>query len=124
MQFKKLCVRIYINRKCYSISKAACFLEFWKRYSAKITHRWDLTSFDVRDFVPRPEYVAALKKIYSNGAPGSGGGEEEGDNKIKYDLDLTIPFWSRKLPFVLLSYSTVLFMVQKTCILIKFNDTT
>lgn len=26
---------------------AALFLEMWKRYSAEITHRWDLTGFDV-----------------------------------------------------------------------------
>lgn len=26
---------------------AALFLELWKRYSAEITHRWDLTGFDV-----------------------------------------------------------------------------
>lgn len=34
---------------------AALFLEHWKRYSAEITHRWDLTGFDVHEEHPRPQ---------------------------------------------------------------------
>jgi anoctamin-1 len=34
---------------------AALFLENWKRYSAEITHRWDLTGFDVHEEHPRPQ---------------------------------------------------------------------
>jgi len=83
---------------------AAFFLEFWKRYVAKIAHQWDLTSFDLRDFTPRPEYIAELKKIYPSGTDG------EDENK-RYDFELRIPFWKRKLPFSILSYSTVLFLV-------------
>lgn len=105
---------------------AAFFLEYWKRYSAHITYRWDLTSFDVRDFTPRPEYVAELKRIYpkhkrqkksgfihgsrnaKESQPGAGAEQET----RKYDFELTIPFWQRKLPFRLLSYSSVILMVR------------
>lgn len=40
---------------------ATLFLEMWKRYSAEITHRWDLTGFDVhegksRRSIPRAKF--------------------------------------------------------------------
>ena len=41
----------------------ACFLEFWKRYAAEIKHRWDLSSFDIYEEHPRPEYLARLKHV-------------------------------------------------------------
>ena len=42
---------------------AALFLETWKRYSAEITHRWDLTGFDHQEEHPRPQYFARLAHI-------------------------------------------------------------
>ncbi|KAF4524726.1 hypothetical protein B566_EDAN014431 [Ephemera danica] len=39
---------------------AALFLELWKRYSAEITHRWDLTGFDIQEEHPRPQYLVLL----------------------------------------------------------------
>ena len=42
---------------------AACFLELWKRYSAEMTHRWDLTGFDVYEEHPRPQYLARLAHV-------------------------------------------------------------
>lgn len=42
---------------------AACFLEMWKRYSAEMTHRWDLTGFDVYEEHPRPQYLARLAHV-------------------------------------------------------------
>lgn len=42
---------------------ATLFLELWKRYSAEITHRWDLTGFDVHEEHPRPQYLARLEHI-------------------------------------------------------------
>ncbi|VVC96070.1 unnamed protein product [Leptidea sinapis] len=41
----------------------ACFLELWKRYSAEMTHRWDLTGFDVYEEHPRPQYLARLAHV-------------------------------------------------------------
>ncbi|MCL4122986.1 UNVERIFIED_CONTAM: hypothetical protein GTU68_041731, partial [Idotea baltica] len=32
---------------CFMSFWAALFLEMWKRYAAEITHRWDLTGFDI-----------------------------------------------------------------------------
>lgn len=42
---------------------SAVFLECWKRYSAEITHRWDLTGFDLNEEHPRPEYLVRLKNV-------------------------------------------------------------
>ncbi|CAL8090502.1 unnamed protein product [Orchesella dallaii] len=85
----------------------AFFLEFWKRYVATIAHQWDLTNFDLKDYTPRPEYIAALKEMF----PAGTGGTEGEDEKKRYDFDLRIPFWKRRLPFSMFSYSTVLFLV-------------
>lgn len=43
---------------------AALFLEMWKRYSAEITHRWDLTGLDYQEEYPRPQYLARLAHIH------------------------------------------------------------
>ena len=40
---------------------AVLFLEMWKRYSAEITHRWDVYGYDPEEEHPRPEYLAQLK---------------------------------------------------------------
>lgn len=36
---------------------ATVYLEMWKRYSARITYRWDLSHFDALEEYPRPEYL-------------------------------------------------------------------
>ena len=41
---------------------SALYLELWKQYSAKITHRWDLSNFDNYDEFPRPEFLVKLDK--------------------------------------------------------------
>lgn len=43
---------------------ATLFLELWKRYSAEITHRWDLTGFDLHEEHPRPQYLGKLCRNY------------------------------------------------------------
>lgn len=46
---------IFMNLKCvvwrvdWIVVPGAVFLEMWKRYSADITHRWDLTGFDTSE---------------------------------------------------------------------------
>lgn len=42
---------------------AAMFLEFWKRYSSEITHRWDVVNFTPEEEHPRPEYLEQLKNV-------------------------------------------------------------
>jgi anoctamin-1 len=41
---------------------ATVYLEMWKRYSARITYRWDLSNFDKFEEYPRPEYLAKLSR--------------------------------------------------------------
>uniref|UniRef100_T1JP88 Anoctamin n=1 Tax=Strigamia maritima TaxID=126957 RepID=T1JP88_STRMM len=76
---------------------SALFLELWKRYSANITHRWDLTGFDPNSQQPRPEYLAKLAKL-----------------KKTKELDLKdepkIPFWRWQVPTTIISWSIVLLM--------------
>lgn len=79
---------------------AALFLEHWKRYSAEITHRWDLTGFDVHEEHPRPQYLARLKTI----------GKEKQDYVTNAN-EPNVPFWRMKLPATLLSVSVVLLLI-------------
>ncbi|GFR30733.1 anoctamin-1 [Trichonephila clavata] len=76
------------------------FLEMWKRYSADITHRWDLTGFDTSEEHPRPEYLARLanerkKKL----------------NFITRMYEPHVPFWRKRLPYTVMSTSIVLLLV-------------
>lgn len=79
---------------------AALFLEMWKRYSAEITHRWDLTGLDYQEEYPRPQYLARLAHIH-----------EKRINIVTRTLEPRVPFWRSKFPAVVLSISTVLFLV-------------
>lgn len=79
---------------------AVLFLELWKRYSAEITHRWDLTGFDTHEEHPRPQYLARLAHI----------------KKVRIDYITNTqepdpPFWRMKLPAALFSFSIVLLLV-------------
>lgn len=79
---------------------AALFLENWKRYSAEITHRWDLTGFDVHEEHPRPQYLARLKSI-----------KREKKDYVTNVTEPNVPFWRMKLPATLLSISVVLLLI-------------
>lgn len=79
---------------------ATLFLELWKRYSAEITHRWDLTGFDIHEEHPRPQYLARLAHI----------------KKVRIDYitntkEPNPPFWKMKLPAAVFSFSIVLLLV-------------
>lgn len=79
---------------------ATLFLELWKRYSAEITHRWDLTGFDVHEEHPRPQYLARLKHLPNT--------------RIDYVTNRnepTVPFWRMKLPAAVFSFSVVLLLI-------------
>lgn len=76
------------------------FLELWKRYSAEITHRWDLTGFDVHEEHPRPQYLARLAHV----------------KKVRIDYITNTeepdpPFWRMKLPAAVFSFSIVILLV-------------
>ncbi|XP_037729760.1 anoctamin-1 isoform X3 [Drosophila subpulchrella] len=79
---------------------ATLFLELWKRYSAEITHRWDLTGFDVHEEHPRPQYLARLEHIPPT--------------RVDYVTNIkepTVPFWRMKLPATVFSFSVVLLLI-------------
>ncbi|XP_069195050.1 anoctamin-1 isoform X3 [Procambarus clarkii] len=79
---------------------AALFLEMWKRYSAEITHRWDLTGFDIQEEHPRPQYLARLSHI-----------KKKTVNIVTKTLEPRPPFWRMRFPGVMISLSTVFLLV-------------
>lgn len=81
---------------------AVLFLELWKRYSAEITHRWDLSGFDIKEEHPRPQYLARLAHV-----------KRKHLNVITNTEEPCVPFWRTKLPATILSFSVVLLLVDK-----------
>ncbi|XP_017775817.1 PREDICTED: anoctamin-1-like [Nicrophorus vespilloides] len=79
---------------------ATLFLEMWKRYSAEITHRWDLTGFDVQEEHPRPQYLARLSHI-----------KKKQVNIVTNTMEPQVPFWRMKFPATILSFSVVMLLV-------------
>ncbi|KAK9737785.1 Calcium-activated chloride channel [Popillia japonica] len=79
---------------------AALFLELWKRYSAEITHRWDLTGFDIKEEHPRPQYLARLAHV-----------KRKRLNVITNTEEPRVPFWRIKVPATILSFSVVMLLI-------------
>lgn len=82
---------------------AVIFLELWKRYSAEMTHRWDLTGFDTKEEQPRPHYLARLERLKKLSKPHV--------NVITGIVERRVPFWTIRFPATLLSFSVVLLLV-------------
>eukprot|EP00092_Neocalanus_flemingeri_P069742 GFUD01085523.1.p1 GENE.GFUD01085523.1~~GFUD01085523.1.p1 ORF type:complete len:945 (+),score=222.25 GFUD01085523.1:241-3075(+) len=80
---------------------AVIFLEFWKRYSAEITHRWDVFGYDPEEEHPRPEYLVELRDV-----------EERTINFITQTSEPKPPFWKMKLPGILISWTSVMMFVM------------
>lgn len=38
-------------------NSAVTFLEYWKRYSARLAHRWDVVDVEREEIRPRPEFA-------------------------------------------------------------------
>ncbi|XP_078050290.1 anoctamin 1 isoform X1 [Augochlora pura] len=79
---------------------ATLFLELWKRYSAEITHRWDLTGLDAQEEHPRPQYLARLAHI-----------KKKSLNIITNTEEPQVPFWKMRVPATILSFSVVLLLI-------------
>ncbi|XP_053994706.1 anoctamin-1 isoform X2 [Hylaeus volcanicus] len=79
---------------------ATLFLELWKRYSAEITHKWDLTGLDAQEEHPRPQYLARLAHI-----------KKKSLNIITNTEEPKVPFWKMKVPATILSFSVVLLLI-------------
>ncbi|XP_041352260.1 anoctamin-1-like isoform X5 [Gigantopelta aegis] len=75
------------------------FLEFWKRRQATIQHKWDLTNFIHEEEPPRPEYLATLQNH-----------EIMKVNPITGMKEPHLPFWRRRFPVFMLSYSVMIFL--------------
>ncbi|GBP18543.1 Anoctamin-5 [Eumeta japonica] len=84
----------------FGVKIAACFLELWKRYSAEMTHRWDLTGFDVYEEHPRPQYLARLAHVKRTQL-----------NVVTGEQEPMVPFWRMRLPAALMSFSVVALLV-------------
>ncbi|XP_017877213.1 anoctamin-1 isoform X2 [Ceratina calcarata] len=79
---------------------ATLFLELWKRYSAEITHKWDLTGLDAQEEHPRPQYLARLAHI-----------KKKSLNIITNTEEPKVPFWKMRVPATILSFSVVLLLI-------------
>ncbi|XP_018567223.1 anoctamin-5 isoform X2 [Anoplophora glabripennis] len=79
---------------------ATLFLEMWKRYSAEITHRWDLTGFDIQEEHPRPQYLARLSHV-----------KRKQVNVVTNTMEPHVPFWRLRVPMTIFSFSVVLLLV-------------
>jgi len=79
---------------------AVFFLELWKRYSAEISHRWDVFGYDPEEEHPRPEYLEQLKNVHGRTI-----------NFITGTAEPRPPFWKMKFPGFLISVSSVVFMI-------------
>lgn len=72
----------------------------WKRYSAEITHRWDLTGFDIHEEHPRPQYLARLAHV-----------KKKRVDYITNTCEPYPPFWRMTLPAAVFSFSVVILLV-------------
>ncbi|CAL7952008.1 unnamed protein product [Xylocopa violacea] len=79
---------------------ATLFLELWKRYSAEITHKWDLTGLDIQEEHPRPQYLARLAHI-----------KKKSLNIVTNTEEPKVPFWKMRVPATILSFSVVLLLI-------------
>lgn len=83
-----------------NVIAAALFLELWKRYSAEITHRWDLTGFDIQEEHPRPQYLARLAHV-----------KRQEINVVTNIEEPHVPFWRLRVPITIFSFSVVMLLV-------------
>ncbi|XP_016951915.1 anoctamin-6 isoform X2 [Drosophila biarmipes] len=85
---------------------AVVYLEFWKRYSAGLVHRWGLTGFTHHVEHPRPQYLAKISRSRR-----LAGKYEEDQNGKPSILDPDVPFWSIKFLPNFTSYSIMILFI-------------
>ncbi|XP_070139014.1 anoctamin-6 isoform X2 [Drosophila bipectinata] len=86
---------------------AVAYLEFWKRYSAGLVHRWGLTGFNHHVEHPRPQYLAKISRSEKL----SGKTELQDENGKRSILDPDVPFWSIKFLPNFTSYSIMILFI-------------
>nr|CAH8865358.1 unnamed protein product [Trichobilharzia regenti] len=82
---------------------AVIFFEMWKRKQVSLAYHWNVSSLEPMDQPPRPEFMALLNKKCPRRV-----------NPITGYVEPFIPFWRRKIPVILITYSTVLLAVMLT----------
>ncbi|XP_062538662.1 anoctamin-5-like isoform X3 [Armigeres subalbatus] len=80
---------------------ATLYLEMWKRYSSAIQHRWGITNYCSLAEPPRPQYLSRLKDS-----------KKTIFNIITGTQEPSPPFWSKKLPSFLYSYSVIFLFIS------------
>lgn len=63
-------IRLFFPAPVHFLAAVTLFLEFWKRYQAKLEYEWDTVEFLEQEEPPRPEYEA--KCIYDRKNPITG----------------------------------------------------
>ncbi|XP_030386593.1 anoctamin-6 isoform X2 [Scaptodrosophila lebanonensis] len=91
---------------------AVIYLEFWKRYSAGLVHRWGLTGFTHHVEHPRPQYLAKIanSKLAKKGTTEASLGAQTSSNG-RVPLDTEVPFWSYKFLPNFTSYSIMVLFI-------------
>lgn len=87
-----------------SAFSAVVYLELWKRYSANLTYRWGLVNFCSQAEHARPEYLAKLRTAKKQ--------------VFNFDTNVSeprVPFWKKKFPMYLFSFSVVILFVSVSC---------
>lgn len=94
---------------------AVAYLEFWKRYSAGLVHRWGLTGFTHHVEHPRPQYLSKISRSKRLASRTKMRHHEQGDheNKPRTTLDPDVPFWSIKFLPNFTSYSIMVLFVSR-----------
>lgn len=87
---------------------AVVYLEFWKRYSAGLVHRWGLTGFTHHVEHPRPQYLARISRTKKL----AGKAYEQDQTGKRTILDPDVPFWSFKFLPNFTSYSIMVLFVS------------
>lgn len=101
-KFLNIYVELFFN--CLLLL-AVLYLEFWKRYSAGLIHRWGLTGFSLDIEHPRTQYLAKLRnskhaqKTLQKGSV----------------LDNDVPYWSTKFLPKFTSFSIMVLFVSFIC---------
>ncbi|KMQ93390.1 transmembrane protein 16a, partial [Lasius niger] len=104
------CATLYYNKPSEDICNhndtiemcplSALFLELWKKYSAEITHRWDLTGLDAQEEYPRPQYLARIAHI-----------KKKSVHVITNTEEPKVSYWKMRFPATILSFSVVLLLI-------------
>ncbi|KAI8124169.1 Anoctamin-2 [Lucilia cuprina] len=81
---------------------AVLYLELWKRYSARLVHRWGLTGYTHDVEHPRPQYLAKLRK------------NKKLADKLEHEnsvFEPDVPFWTTKFLPSFTSYSIMVLFI-------------